>query len=142
MNVVEFEEVWTICRIFKRNVSQRKYTPDWRELAAGKRPSVATATSQTCSVESNSHENYISFGSTRSIVQNNNYYDEKPVINNHMNGSSQWHADQLSTTIAQPSSMASSSSFSNQPENDFFAHADWDELKSVVEFALDHPFLM
>ncbi|OMO53432.1 No apical meristem (NAM) protein [Corchorus olitorius] len=143
-SIAQEAEVWTICRIFKRNVSQRKYTPDWRELAAAKRPSAATATSQTCSVESNSHENYICFGSSQSLVQNNNYYDEKPVVNNHMYGSCQWHADQLSTsTIAQPnSSMASSSSFSNYPENDFFANANWDELKSVVEFALDHSFLM
>ncbi|XP_022751599.1 transcription factor JUNGBRUNNEN 1-like [Durio zibethinus] len=128
-------EVWTICRIFKRNVSHKKYTPNWRELAA-KRPSTGTPSSQNCSVESNSHENYITFGSQ--IVQN---YDEKPFVNHMMNGSrSQWHAEQ-SWSIAQPSSMASSSSFSNGRENDFFTHANWDELKSVVEFALD-PFLM
>ncbi|XWS10271.1 hypothetical protein CRYUN_Cryun39dG0061300 [Craigia yunnanensis] len=127
-------EVWTICRIFKRNVSHRKYTPDWREIAA-KRPSTGTPSSQTCNGESNSHEKYSTFGSP--IVQN---YDEKPNVN-HINGRSQWHAEQLSNT-AQPSSMASSSSFSNCQENDdFFTHANWDELKSVVEFALD-PFLM
>ncbi|XP_007022218.2 PREDICTED: transcription factor JUNGBRUNNEN 1 isoform X2 [Theobroma cacao] len=133
-SIAQEAEVWTICRIFKRNSSQRKYTPDWREVAA-KRPSTSTPSSQTCSVESNSHETtYISFGSE--VVQ---HYDEKPVVN-HINGRSQWHADQLST-IAQPSSMASSSSFSNCPENDFFTHANWDELKSVVDFAFD-PFPM
>ncbi|XVE52896.1 hypothetical protein DITRI_Ditri02bG0161000 [Diplodiscus trichospermus] len=129
-------EVWTICRIFKRNVSHRKYTQDWRELAA-KRPSTAgKPSSQTfCGVESRSQEKYISFGSP--TVQN---YDEKPWVN-HINGRSQWHAEHLSF-IAQPSSMASSSSFSNCPENDdFFTHANWDEIKSVVELAFD-PFLM
>ena len=132
--VLGLQEVWTICRIFKRNVSHRKYTPDWREIAAT-RPSTGTPNSQTCSVESNSHENYINFGSP--IVQN---YDEKPTVN-HINGRKQWHAEQWSS-IAQPSQMASSSSFSNCPENnDFFTHANWDELKSVAEFALD-PFLM
>ncbi|XVF79359.1 hypothetical protein PTKIN_Ptkin14bG0215600 [Pterospermum kingtungense] len=128
-------EVWTICRIFKRNVSHRKYTADWRELAA-KRPSTGTPSSQTCSVESDTHENYITFSSP--IVQN---YNEKPVVD-HVNGRILWHPEQWSSSIAQPSSMASSSSFSNCPENnDFFTHANWDEIKSAVEFALD-PFQM
>ena len=85
-------------------------------------------------MESNSHENYITFGGS-SVVQN--YNEETPVVN-HMNGRSQWqwHADRLSSVAQIPSSMASSSSFSNCPENDFFTDANWDELKSVVEFAL------
>ncbi|XVE63231.1 hypothetical protein DITRI_Ditri07aG0003200 [Diplodiscus trichospermus] len=129
-------EVWTICRIFKRTASHRKYTPDWRELAA-KRPSNGKPSSQSCNAESDSsHENYITFGSE--IVQN---YDTKPVVNHMINASrSHGHAEQVSS-IAQPSSMASSSSFSNFPENDFFTHANWDELRSVVELAFD-PFLM
>ncbi|KAL4280132.1 hypothetical protein GQ457_03G024990 [Hibiscus cannabinus] len=109
-------EVWTICRIFKRNASQRKYTPDWREIAAN-RSSTATPSARIQSVGSNIHDNYIAFGS-------------KPDIN----GRNQWHAEQLA------SSMASSSSFPTCPQsNDFFTHANWDELKSVVEFASD-PF--
>ncbi|XVF18301.1 hypothetical protein REPUB_Repub11eG0009500 [Reevesia pubescens] len=136
-STIQEAEVWTICRIFKRNVTLRKYTPDWRELAA-KRSSTAIPSSQTCSMESNSHENFITFGSSINVEN----YDEKPVVN-YINGRSQWHAKQLSSSIAaQPSSMASSSSFSNyQENNDFFTHANWDELKSVVEFDLD-PFLM
>ncbi|KAK8647757.1 hypothetical protein V6N13_121484 [Hibiscus sabdariffa] len=124
-------EVWTICRIFKRNASQRKYTPDWREIAA-KRSSTATASAQICGMGSNIHENYIAFGSP--VVRN---CDEKPVFGA-INGRNQWHAEQLS--LAQASSMALPSSYPNCPENnDFFTHANWDELKSVVEFAFD-PF--
>ncbi|XP_022718086.1 transcription factor JUNGBRUNNEN 1-like [Durio zibethinus] len=133
-SIAQEAEVWTICRIFKRNVSHRKYSADWREVPA-KRPSTATPSSQTCSVESNNHENYITFGSPN--VQN---YDQKPFVNP-INGRSQWHGEQLSS-IAQPSSMASSSSFSNCPDNDFFTHANWDELKSVVDFAYLDPFFM
>ncbi|KAK8579334.1 hypothetical protein V6N12_069660 [Hibiscus sabdariffa] len=117
-------EVWTICRIFKRNASQRKYTPDWREIAAN-RSSTATPSARIQSVGSNIHENYIAFGS-------------KPVFEGNINGRNQWHAEQL--RLAQVSSMASASSFPTRPENnDFFTHANWDELKSVVEFASD-PF--
>lgn len=68
------------------------------------------------------------------------------LVNHHhnINGKkqSQWHVtDRMSSAaMAQiPSSMAaSSSSFSN---DDFFTEANWDELKSVVEFALE-PFPM
>ncbi|GMJ05387.1 hypothetical protein like AT3G12910 [Hibiscus trionum] len=138
-------EVWTICRIFKRNSSLKKYRPDWRQLAA-KKASIATQiSSQTCSMESNSHGNYISFGSP---MVGDYCNDEKPkpsVHENHMiNGRSQWHnniADRMSAVAQIPSSMASFSSFSDRPENDFFTDANWDELKSVVEFALE-PFPM
>lgn len=132
--LLRLQEVWTICRIFKRSVSHRKYTPDWREIASN-RTSTATPSPQIiCSMGlgSNIHETYIAFGSP--LVQS---CDEKPGFSG-MNGRNQWHAEQLS--IAQPSSMASSSSFSSCPENnDFFTRANWDELKSVVEFAFD-PF--
>ncbi|MBA0721706.1 hypothetical protein Golax_009220 [Gossypium laxum] len=49
-------------------------------------------------------------------------------------------AEQLNS-IAQPPLFASSSSFSNQ-ESDFFTDANWDELRSVVEFADIDPFLL
>ncbi|KAH1063734.1 hypothetical protein J1N35_028721 [Gossypium stocksii] len=49
-------------------------------------------------------------------------------------------AEQLNS-IAQPPLFASSSSFSNQ-ESDFFTVANWDELRSVVEFADIDPFLL
>ncbi|GMJ13814.1 hypothetical protein like AT3G12910 [Hibiscus trionum] len=124
-------EVWTICRIFKRDASQRKYTPDWREIAANS-SSTAAPSAQIHGVGSNIHQNYIAFSSP--VVRNR---DEKPVLGGNINGN-QWHAEQL--RLAQASSMASSSSFSDCPENnDFFTHANWDELKSVVELAFD-PF--
>ncbi|XP_021288467.1 transcription factor JUNGBRUNNEN 1-like [Herrania umbratica] len=136
---VQEAEVWTICRILKRNASHRKlYTPDWREVAA-KRHSTNRTSSQTCIVESNNYENYISFGD--SIPQHQAV--------NRTNGRSQWHAaaaaaaDQLST-MAQPQTqlpfISPSLSFSN-PEADLVTYANWDELTSVVEFALDPSLL-
>ncbi|PPS11222.1 hypothetical protein GOBAR_AA09417 [Gossypium barbadense] len=142
-------EVWTICRIFKRNSSLKKHKQDWRQVTA-KRASLTTApTSQTCSVESKSNVQgkYITFGSPFIVDYHHHNDEEKPsMLVNHHNISgknqSQWHVtDRISSAaMAQiPSSMAaSSSSFSN---DDFFTEANWDELKSVVEFALE-PFPM
>ncbi|KAE8687878.1 Detected protein of unknown function [Hibiscus syriacus] len=127
--VMESQEVWTICRIFKRYVDCRKNTPNWGRVAA-KRSSTGNGngihSSQSCSVESSSRENYITFGSL--IVQNHEV-DKAAVMNN---GS--WHGEQSMASLP-------SSCFSNYPENDFFTNADWEQLKSVVELALD-PFLM
>ncbi|KAK8698365.1 hypothetical protein V6N13_114487 [Hibiscus sabdariffa] len=132
-------EVWTICRIFKRNVNGRRNTPNWGRTDA-KRSSTSNGNGmpsyQSCNVEySGSHEIYISFGSQ--IVED--YEDEKAaaMVDNMMNNGScprQWHGEQSMAS-------SSSSSFSNCPENDFFTNANWDELKSVVELDLD-PFLM
>ncbi|KAK8479165.1 hypothetical protein V6N12_037134 [Hibiscus sabdariffa] len=141
--VTQEAEVWTICRIFKRNSSLKKYRPDWRQLAANKASIATQISSQTCSMESDSHGNYISFGS--SMVEDYCNNQNPSVHVTHMiNGRSQWHnniAEKMSAVAQIPSSMASSSSFSICPENDFFTDANWDELKSVVEFALE-PFPM
>ncbi|KAE8712987.1 Protein FEZ [Hibiscus syriacus] len=129
--VAQEAEVWTLCRIFKRDSSLKKFRPDWRQLAAKKGSNATQISSQTCTtVESNSHGNYIGFGS--------------PMVEDYhiINGRSQWQiADKMSAVAQIPLSMASSSSFSNCLENDFFTDASWDELKSVVEFALE-PFPM
>ncbi|XP_022718087.1 transcription factor JUNGBRUNNEN 1-like [Durio zibethinus] len=138
-NTIQEAEVWTICRIFKRNVSHRKYTPVWREIAAKRNSITCTTSSQTCSLESNNddHGNYINFGAP--ILQH--FDDEKQV--NKINGRNQyWQVTDQLSTIAQPAPLIapSSSSFSNQ-ENDFLTYANWDELRTVVDFAHD-PFLL
>ncbi|KAK4594596.1 hypothetical protein RGQ29_018325 [Quercus rubra] len=150
-------EIWTLCRIFKRNLSHRKYTPDWRELST-KRHHAGTS-SKACSGESsNNRESYINFGAPF-IFQNENNNEIKTV--NHINNESdQLHVGQLSSSIAQPPSSSfiaqppSSSSTTKLPSsfssfpinpvpeaNEFFAYENWDELRSVVEFAYD-PSLM
>ncbi|KAK6149521.1 hypothetical protein DH2020_017046 [Rehmannia glutinosa] len=69
---VVMEEVWTLCRILKRNVSYRKCVPDWREVSDKKINYIINpivdhhASSQTCSLEYSSDHNgqtssYISF---------------------------------------------------------------------------------
>ncbi|CAK7355479.1 unnamed protein product, partial [Dovyalis caffra] len=129
-------EVWTLCRIFKRNVSYRKYTPDWRQLSTKRQQPPIDTSSKICSqVESNyTQESYMSFGAP--LIQ---HYDIKPPVN-HVNEGKPLHVDQLSYT-AQPPSMASSSNISSPYGNEIFTNGDWDELRSVVDCAFD-PFLM
>lgn len=118
-------EVWTLCRILKRNVSNRKVVPDWRELSVKRNPMVDTS-SKTCSEDSD-HEmkSYISFQNP-SIQLNH----EKNLYN-HTNGMN--HLTAISRFTDQAPSM-------DLEMNDFIEHGDWDDLRSVVEFAAaDRP---
>ena len=132
-----WQEVWTLCRIFKRNVSYRKYTPDWRQLTTKCQQPPIDTSSKICSpVESiYKQESYVSFGAP--LIQ---HYDNKPPAGSHAIERKPLHLDQLSH-IAQPPSMASSSNMSSPYIHEIFTHGDWDELRSVVECAFD-PFLM
>nr|KJB26988.1 hypothetical protein B456_004G270400 [Gossypium raimondii] len=136
-------EVWTICRIFKRH---KKNKQEWRQGAA-KRASTSNGNGvhgyERCSVESSSHENYITFGS-QSIENYDDNDDDDGVdgemVMDHMKNDGscrrEWYHEEMQCMV---SSSSPSSSFST--ENDFFTNANWDELKSVVELDLD-PFLL
>ncbi|XP_012477037.1 transcription factor JUNGBRUNNEN 1 isoform X2 [Gossypium raimondii] len=132
-------EVWTICRIFKRN---KKIKQDSRQGAA-KRASTSNGNGvdgyKRCSVESNSHENYITIGSQ--IIENYDDDDDdgEMVMDHGMNDEScrgEWYHGELQRMA---SSSSPSSSFSTV--NDFFTNANWDELKSILDLDLD-PFLL
>ncbi|KAL7248871.1 hypothetical protein ACSBR1_011119 [Camellia fascicularis] len=137
-------EVWTLCRIFKRNVSYRKCIPDWRELSAKRNPASSKACSTTVD-ESDSTEDYISFGGAPQGIRQN---EKKQFINDHVDETNLMVVDQLSYVSqsqvqAQASSTttASYSSFlSPDAANNFVKYEDWDELRSVVEFAVD-PYI-
>lgn len=140
-----FQEVWTICRVFKRNVSSRKYT-NWKEQSSARRQSSVTelpSATITYSTESNNQEEaYISFENPGIHRHTDNL---KPTAVHQINEISQFSSvEQLSGNI--PSnpyeSMASSSSLPHANGNDFhelFTQENWDELRSVVEFALECP---
>ncbi|XP_061375071.1 transcription factor JUNGBRUNNEN 1-like [Gastrolobium bilobum] len=126
-------EIWTLCRIFKRNVSQRKHIPDLKQIAA-KRHSMHDKNTIMSSVEFNTNqEGYINFGG--------HYHNQKTVIN--YTSSDQWNqfhvGDQLSSPVEQqPQQTAPASNFwINQAMNDFYTFDNWDELGSVVKFAVD-----
>ncbi|KAJ0043292.1 hypothetical protein Pint_17721 [Pistacia integerrima] len=147
-------EVWTICRIFKRNVSYRKLTPDWKESSssAKRHSALMESTSKPYALDSNNQqESYISFEAP--IVHQTNKPMKPLMIDDHLNEirNQQLASEHLSSTnnytIANsPISMAWSSSFQNPYGNhhDFLTYENWDELRQVVEFASDpnpHPRL-
>ncbi|KAF5730825.1 transcription factor JUNGBRUNNEN 1 [Tripterygium wilfordii] len=159
-------EVWTLCRIFKRNLTHRKYTSDWRELSTKRSPinrSSKTTTTTTCnsssinveSTFSNTRECYLSFGTPLLLQQD---HDQKSaVIFDHDITSATARrnaANPLSSSInaahQAPPYMASSSSnniWNNNPYHedmnnvDLFSYGEVDveELRSVMEFACSHP---
>ncbi|GAV59988.1 NAM domain-containing protein, partial [Cephalotus follicularis] len=123
-------EVWTLCRIFKRISPYKKYTSDWKE-AATKQNLATDSSSKTCSLESDNSDQLVG----DSINQHAN--QRKPVTNqvdddqrNHFFWG-QWNS------IAQAPFMASYSSFWNPNGDDIFTNGNWDELRSVVELAID-----
>ncbi|XP_047983097.1 transcription factor JUNGBRUNNEN 1-like isoform X1 [Salvia hispanica] len=119
-------EVWTLCRILKRGTSYRKCVPDWKEMAAAKRPSNASASSETCSVEScdgRSGGSYISFNAPLTKKQLVVTPETSTSVESLMNVQHHHHH----------SSSASYSMYSDI--NEFLRHADWGDLRSVVDCA-------
>jgi hypothetical protein len=77
---------------------------------------------------------YINFGGP--FIYHNENHDEKKIVN-HIDQSNQLHVGQLSS-IAQPPISSSSFPISPGPDaNEFLSYENWDELRSVVEFACD-----
>ncbi|XP_050370424.1 transcription factor JUNGBRUNNEN 1 [Argentina anserina] len=146
-------EIWTLCRIFKRNVSHKKYTPDWRDLSAKQ------SSSKKCNMITNEDRNqestnidgeaYINFGDSTIC-----YEEKKPTILNHTKynniGSNDdqtlQNADMFScgtTTVPHPynlDSFTSSNSYADIENPDFF-NDNWEEFRSVIQFALDPSFM-
>lgn len=135
------QEVWTLCRILKRNVSYRKSSicvgADWRDVGNNKRdkimninnPAIFDARSETCStVEScgtdhdqikGEHKSYICFTSDNRVGDvNQGYFSSSSSV----------------ISQAAPSSSALSS-YINGDINEFLRHADWEDLRSVMDYA-------
>ncbi|KAL1559882.1 transcription factor JUNGBRUNNEN 1-like isoform X1 [Salvia divinorum] len=109
-------EVWTLCRILKRSASYRKYVPNWKEMAAAKRSIGATAASlESC--DDQNGQSYISF--TAPPVKKKQVSTETSVVN-----------------LQQQQQHQSSSSYSMYGDmNEFLRHADWEDLRSIVDCA-------
>lgn len=158
---IQEAEVWTICRIFKRSFSQRKLFIPNQTREIEKKHSInphQASSNKAYSMESSNGENYISFGLPATIDGYNQFDDQKSVVNynhNNINGRSvQWHGDHtMSSSVTdhhlQPVSTVGSSCSTFSSDNrhqdqgeiinyeNFFQYGNcWDELRSVVEFAL------
>lgn len=113
------QEVWTLCRIFKRNSSYKKYASNCRETNDSR--------SKTWSADLENGGKRKS--DTVSAVK----------VNETKRDEDQFFAGQLTNGAQLPFDAASYFSFADRTVNGYCAAADgsWDELRPVVEFALD-----
>ncbi|XP_022947878.1 transcription factor JUNGBRUNNEN 1-like [Cucurbita moschata] len=156
-NSLQEAEIWTLCRIFKRNISTRKgiSTPNWREIPAPKSQSMEVmnfrATTNDINIDrclsDNQESRYIGFASHNSFISFGHVKEvqNSPQIQMVHGGRFITHfcgptdqpssADHNSPTNVSPSS----SSFSDFDEDatDLFGYEKWEELKSILESDLD-----
>lgn len=122
------QEVWTLCRIFKRIISHRKFSPNWKQTATKLNPTDSIP--KACSLESDNSEAYSSFEDL--VIQQN---DRKPFIH---------HVDERdniflahSNSTGQVPFPSSYSNFWSPSADDFLTNGNWDELRSVVQLTID-----
>ncbi|CAK8534746.1 unnamed protein product [Lathyrus sativus] len=133
-------EIWTLCRVFRRNISQRK------QQMAGVKPLTTkreTIYDKSARMSSNmelmlNQQTYINFGLSREDHHNQN----KPVlpVNNY---TSSYQRNQFSSVAQQPQQILipSSNFWIQEAANELLSFDNWDELGSVVKFAVDSPSL-
>lgn len=132
MYFMDLQEVWTLCRIFKRIPTYKKYTPTTKPNP------INSSSSKTCSIESEHNKPYLTFTDSTIVQQNERKpfieYERNHLFLNHQLGNNNTVADQSPTTLSH------SSSFWNQNVDDdeaFGNYENWDDLRSVVQFAFD-----
>ncbi|GAA0143270.1 hypothetical protein LIER_03995 [Lithospermum erythrorhizon] len=153
--ILQEAEVWTLCRILKRNVSHiKKCIPEWKEISTKRNHQVTTTSSKTnfesdyCNDEASTQVNYISFsnsGNTHVTWQNHDKinlplstnHQRKPLItSSYQHGNStnyQAFNGHISSVVPQhhdqtPSDLPYTSSFmSRTPDvNEFSNHQESD----------------
>ena len=118
---VGLQEIWTLCRIFKRNVSYRKSTPDWRETSAKRKPT--NSRPKTGNMDSENWEGYISFGAPEALDN-----EKKLFVGHNMNERNQFHV------VSEPESC---SSVLSDEAREFLVHGNWDEIVPAMDCAFD-----
>lgn len=165
------QEIWTLCRIFKRN---KRHTPDWRELSSRKNAINSSSKSSSIDSTNNNQECYISFAAhqlaapingeysniyvANNDVNNNNNNSNNVYIGNHTTINStgdqknvhfqadhqqQWNSMAHNPLCVPRPSMLNHVLTNDQNDLQNFAYYghNWDDLNSVVEFAAKKPFL-
>ncbi|KAK1277513.1 Transcription factor JUNGBRUNNEN 1 [Acorus gramineus] len=119
-------EIWTICRIFKRNATYRKFNyQEWRVSTANKNTPTESS-SKTCSFESDNGDEYRSVGASTT-----QYGGENALMKN------QCCVDQWGTVVQSPLLTAINPNFLNLNGGEFFGEGNWDELGRMMEFTVD-----
>ncbi|KAL6328921.1 hypothetical protein AAG906_007211 [Vitis piasezkii] len=130
-NVTQEAEVWTLCRIFKRSPTYRKYTPEGKGSISNKQVA-ADSSSKTCSLESDNNDKYLSFENSTTRTKN------RTVVDSSIDERSQLVVGQMSSFVS-PYSGPYSSFWNPNGDDQFFTSGNWDELRSIVESAIDPP---
>lgn len=124
------QEVWTLCRIFKRIPSHRKYTPNLQEHNTTLKQNPTNSSSKTSSFESESAEQCVSYGDSAVVTHN----EAKPVIMDRFDDRNYLLFTQLNSISQVPFAAPAYSGFWNLNGEDLLMHGNcWDELRSVVE---------
>ncbi|KAB1222151.1 Transcription factor JUNGBRUNNEN 1 [Morella rubra] len=131
-NTTQEAEVWTICRILKRDVSCKKYAPEWQRTSSKQSPSYSSST--TSSSESINRDKHLSFGALSAMENDGRTFSDAIDERN------RYFARQLSLTGQVPY-INSGLSVSNPDEAVFSKAGNWDELMPMVEFAVDPSLL-
>ena len=128
------QEIWTLCRIFKRDLSQKKYTPGWREVSV-KRKQTNSRPEAAGNMDLGNRESYIWFGGPEeaNIIDHN---EKKP---NFVVGDNSMHEikKELMHVVSEPESC--SSTVLSDEAMEFFAHRNWDEIVSAMDDYAFHP---
>ncbi|KAJ4846492.1 hypothetical protein Tsubulata_039980 [Turnera subulata] len=129
-------EVWTICRIFKREVPcHKKYLSEDTRKYSSKQSSSDSSSKSNFTASEEGHDQYVSFDvSADEVIEMN-------PLNDHTYETNQLYADQLGLGSGQVPYVTSYLSFSNQCGDEYSRDGNWDELRPVVDFALDSPML-
>ncbi|XP_050370056.1 transcription factor JUNGBRUNNEN 1-like [Argentina anserina] len=137
-DITEEAEVWTLCRILKRNNSSRKYETNWQKTTS-KLLSAADSSSKTCSTDSDG-----SLGRA-SAAQKNDQLEKSSTPrfnNNHLcNGNNQLSASQklaLKDEVIDPT-MNSYINFWNPNDYEMLRsdNPNWDELSPMIDCVLN-----
>ncbi|XP_060190114.1 transcription factor JUNGBRUNNEN 1-like isoform X2 [Lycium barbarum] len=140
-NIAHEAEVWTLCRIFKRISNYKRFTPDWKQQQPIVKQSLGDASSKACSLQSEISDdcsNNINFRKM-AFEQNNNY--TVSVGNYQVDQRTTDYNNSQPITMPQSSFASSNSSLWNtstaEDQEYLFSEGNWDELKSVVDLAID-----
>ncbi|CAK9314680.1 unnamed protein product [Citrullus colocynthis] len=148
-------EIWTLCRIFKRNISAKKaINAPWREVPSAKSRAVENMNFRaTTNIDINRYfdddeqSSYINFTSNNSFINFDHVNDTQNFNQSQMSHSDRFMTNFCNSTDLPPSIdhysstnvSPSSSSFSDFDEDatDLFGYEKWEELKSILECDFD-----